>query len=171
MLAIYATRTRRDGRSGRRGGRGRSDDRRRRPRRGDGVDMTVRHRFECVHCGHRIHVSGADSEAARQAARERGAEHVNEAHQQLLVRSPGWPDELAPGDVLTGDAAYGSLRGWLGPADDLLVCADCGYRFDGEGGDADRAPVGERGLVCERCHDRRLRDDDPVGDAIDDFLR
>ncbi|UPV73289.1 hypothetical protein M0R89_12115 [Halorussus limi] len=131
----------------------------------------VQHRFECVHCGYRIRVTGEDCEAARQDARERGAAHVNEMHEDRLARDPDWPDELAPDDLLADDAAFGSLRGWLGPADDLLVCADCGYYF-GHEGDDDRAPVGEQGLVCEACYARRVRDrDDSMADAIDDFFR
>jgi transcription elongation factor Elf1 len=133
--------------------------------------MTVRHRFECVHCGHRIRATGENSAAARQNARERGATHINESHAERLVLDPSWSDRLAPDDLLTGDAAFGSLRGWLGPADDLLVCDDCGYYFGHECDDG-RAPVGEQGLVCENCYDRRVRDhDDSVVEAIDDFFR
>ena len=134
--------------------------------------MTVEHRFECVHCGHRIRATGEDCEAARQDARERGAVHVTEAHADRLARDPDWPDDLSPDDLLTGDAAYGSLRGFLGPADDLLVCDDCGYYFGHESADEDRSPVGQEGLVCETCYERRVRDhDDSVSDAIDDFFR
>lgn len=131
----------------------------------------VQHRFECVHCGHRVHATGPDSEAARQAAREQGAAHVNEAHADRLAESVHWPDELAPDDLLSDDAAYGSLRGWLAPADDLLVCGDCGYYFGCED-DADRRPVGEAGLVCTACYARRVdSQEDSVGDAIEDFVQ
>lgn len=134
--------------------------------------MTVQHRFECVHCGHRIHATGSDSEAARQHAREQGADHVNEAHADRLRESVHWPDELALDDLLTGEAAYGPLRGWLAPADDLLVCRDCGYYFGNEDDDTDRKPVGEAGLLCTTCYARRVETDgDPVGDAIEDFVR
>lgn len=127
------------------------------------------HRFECVHCGHRVHVTGEDSDAARRAAREQGAAHVNDAHADRLEELVHLPDELAPDDLLTGEAAYGSLRGWFAPADDLLVCADCGYFF---GEDADREPVGDAGLVCTACYERRVEGDgDPVAKAIDDFVR
>ena len=132
----------------------------------------VQHRFECVHCGYRIRGTGEDCETARQAARQKGVSHINEAHKDRLVRNSDCPDELAPDDLLSDEAAYGSLRGWLGPADELLVCDDCGYYFGHERDDGDRAPVGEHGLVCETCYDRRVRNhDDLVTDAIDDFLR
>lgn len=152
--------------------------------------MRAQHRFECVHCGHRVHATGPDSEAARQAAREQGAAHVNDAHADRLAESVHWPDELAPDDLLSGEAAYGSLRGWLVPADDLLVCGDCGYYFgrededenrdgDGDGdedededGDATRRPVGDAGLVCTACYARRVEDhEDSVSEAIDEFVR
>lgn len=129
----------------------------------------VQHRFECVHCGHRVYATGEDSDAARQAAREEGAAHVNDAHADHLERSVQWPDELAPEDLLADEAAYGSLAGWLAPVDDLLVCADCGYYF---GHEADREPVGDAGLVCSACYDRRAKArDDAVAEAIDDFFR
>ncbi|WP_115862745.1 hypothetical protein [Halorussus litoreus] len=58
------------------------------------------------------------------------------------------------------------------PADDLLVCADCGYYFGPEESDSDRAPVGEEGLVCTACHERRVDDrDESVAEAIEEFLR
>jgi DNA-directed RNA polymerase subunit RPC12/RpoP len=132
----------------------------------------VQHRFECVHCGHRVHATGSDSEAARQHARKQGAVHVNEAHADRLAESVHWPDELAPDDLLADDAAYGSLRGWLAPADDLLVCGDCGYYFGREDEDSDRRPVGDAGLVCTACYARRVETrEDSVSDAIEDFVR
>ncbi|WP_276300436.1 hypothetical protein [Halorussus lipolyticus] len=134
--------------------------------------MTVQHRFECVHCDHRIHATGEDSEQARQVARKRGASHVNEAHADSLVRSDRWPDELTRDDLLTGEAAYRALRGWLAPADDLLVCADCGYYFGRDDANPDRDPVGEAGLVCTVCYERRVeKRDDSVAEAIEDFVR
>jgi hypothetical protein len=134
--------------------------------------MTVQHRFECVHCDHRIHATGDDSERARQVAREEGATHVNEEHADVLVRSDRWPDELAPDDLLRGEAAYRALRGWLAPADDLLVCADCGYYFGRDDANPDRDPVGEAGLVCTVCYERRVEErDDSVAEAIEDFVR
>lgn len=131
--------------------------------------MMVEHRFECVHCGYRVHATGEDSDAARRAAREEGAAHVNDAHWDRLERSADWPDELAPEDLLADEAAYGPLVGWLVPADDLLVCADCGYYF---GREDDREPVGDAGLVCSACHARR-RDarEDAVAEAIEEFFR
>jgi DNA-directed RNA polymerase subunit RPC12/RpoP len=132
----------------------------------------IEHRFECVHCGHRVHATGADSATARQSAREQGADHVNDAHADRLAESVHLPDELAPDDLLSGEAAYGSLRGWLAPADDLLVCADCGYFFGDEDADADRAPVGDAGLVCTTCHERRVEEREvSVAKAIEDFVR
>lgn len=134
--------------------------------------MMVQHRFICAHCDHRIHTTGNDSEQARQVARQRGASHINEAHVDCLVRSDRWPDELAPDDLLTDETAYRSLRGWLAPADDLLVCADCGYYFGRDDSDPDRAPVGEAGLVCTPCYERRVEErDDSVAEAIEDFVR
>ena len=134
--------------------------------------MTVQHRFECVYCDHRVHATGEDSEEARRVARERGASHVNEAHADRLVRSNRWPDELVPEDLLTDRTAYRSLRGWLAPADDLLVCADCGYYFGRDDSNPDRAPVGEAGLVCTACYERRVEErDDSVARAIEDFVR
>ncbi|MFC4449239.1 hypothetical protein [Halorussus aquaticus] len=132
--------------------------------------MMVEHRFECVHCDHRVHATGEDSDAARQRARERGADHVNDDHADRLARSVHWPDELPAEELLTGEAAYGSLRGWLVPADDLLVCADCGYYFGRE--TPERAPVGDAGLVCTVCYQRRVENrQNSVTDAIEDFLR
>lgn len=134
--------------------------------------MPVQHRFECVACGHRIRATGEDSETARQRARERGATHVNDAHADRLANSTRWPDRLAPGDLLSGDATYGALHGWLAPADDLLVCADCGYYFGRAESADDRTPVGEAGLVCSTCYERRVDDRvDSVARAIDSFLR
>jgi hypothetical protein len=134
--------------------------------------VTVRYRFECVYWDHRVHATSDDSEQARRVARERGAAHVNETHLDRLVRSDRWPDELAPDDVLTGQTEYRSLRGWLAPADELLVCADCGYYFGREESDPDRAPVGEAGLVCTTCYERRVEErDDSVAEAIEDFVR
>lgn len=133
--------------------------------------MAVEHRFECTRCGHRIRGTGPDSDAARRRARERGAAHANEAHADRLAASQRWPDELAPGDLLAGEAAYGGLRGWLAPADDLLVCADCGYHFGRAGAPDDRAPVGEAGLVCSACYERRTGDPEAVADAIEAFVR
>lgn len=134
--------------------------------------MTVQHRFECVQCGHRIHVTGEDSAAARQTAREEGAAHVNDAHADRLADATRWPDELAPDDLLVDEATFGSLRGWIAPADDLLVCADCGYYFGPEEKDAGREPVGEAGLICTACYERRVENrDDSVADAIEDFFR
>ncbi|MFC7080867.1 hypothetical protein [Halorussus caseinilyticus] len=128
------------------------------------------HRFECVHCDHRVHATGENSAAARRHARERGATHVNENHADRLARSAHWPDELAPDDLLSGEAAYGSLRGWLVPVDELLVCADCGYYFGRD--DPERTPVGDSGLVCTTCYERRVENrHDSVADAIADFLR
>ncbi|WP_435179716.1 hypothetical protein [Halorussus sp. AFM4] len=132
--------------------------------------MTVEHRFECRHCDRRIRATGPDSAAARRRARERGADHVNEAHADRLARSRRWPDALAPGDLLEGRAAYGGLRGWLAPADDLLVCADCGYYFGRD--DPGRRPVGDAALVCGVCRERRIAErDEAVARAIADFLR
>jgi DNA-directed RNA polymerase subunit RPC12/RpoP len=134
--------------------------------------MTVQHRFECVHCGHPIRATGPDSEAARQAAREQGAAHVNDAHVDRLAESVHWPDELAPDDLLSDDAAYGALRGWLAPADELLICGDCGYYFGREDEQADRQPVGDAGLVCTACYARRVeRHRDSVSGAIEEFVR
>lgn len=134
--------------------------------------MSVQHRFECVTCGHRIHATGPDGDAARETARERGAAHVNDAHVDRLVDSTRWPDELAPGDLLSGEAAYGSLHGWLVPADDLLVCADCGYYFGSAEAPDERTPVGEAGLVCAACYERRVDDHaDSLERAIDAFFR
>lgn len=134
--------------------------------------MTVEHRFECALCDHRVHATGADSATARQAAREQGADHLADAHADRLSATPRWPDDPAPEDLLSGESAYGSLRGLLVPADDLLVCADCGYRFAPEEGNAEREPVGERGLVCRRCYDRRVGErDDAVAEAIAEFVR
>jgi hypothetical protein len=131
----------------------------------------VQHRFECVHCGHRIHATDSDSEAARQSAREQGAAHVNEAHADRLAESVHWPDGLAPEDLLSDAAAYGSLRGWLAPTDDLLVCRDCAYYF-GRDDETDRQPVGDAGLVCSACYARRVEDhENSVSDAIEDFVR
>lgn len=131
--------------------------------------MMVEHRFECTHCGFRVHATGEDSETARREARAEGAAHVNDAHADRLERSARWPDELAPDDLLTDETAYGSLTGWLVPADDLLVCADCGYYF---GHEADREPVGNAGLVCSTCHARRAEArNDAVAEAIEEFLR
>lgn len=134
--------------------------------------MTVQHRFECVHCGHRIHATGPDSDAARRAAREQGAAHVNDAHADLLADATEWPDELAPEDLLAGEAAYGALKGWLAPVDDLLVCADCGYYFDETDSEPGREPLGDDGLVCTECYDRRIESrDDSVAEAIERFMR
>jgi DNA-directed RNA polymerase subunit RPC12/RpoP len=129
----------------------------------------VEHRFECVHCGFRVHAAGEDSETARQAAREEGAAHANDAHTDRLEQSARWPDRLAPEDLLTDETAYRALTGWLVPVDDLLVCADCGYYF---GHEADRDPVGDAGLVCSTCYDRRTEArDDAVAEAIEEFFR
>lgn len=134
--------------------------------------MTVEHRFECAHCNHRIHATGDDSEQARSVARERGASHVNEAHTDRLVQSSRWPDELVSADLLTDETAYRSLRGWLTPADDLLVCGDCGYYFGPDDSDPDRTPVGEAGLVCATCYERRVeKRNDSIAEAIEDFVR
>lgn len=134
--------------------------------------MTVEHRFACVECGERVRGTGADSAVARQRARERGASHINEVHSGALADSTEWPDELAPDDLLTGAAAYGSLHGWLVPEDHLLVCADCGYHFGNSEDDAGRSPVGDAGLVCERCHERCATDrEDRLAEAIEEFLR
>ncbi|USZ69057.1 hypothetical protein NGM10_04800 [Halorussus salilacus] len=134
--------------------------------------MPVQHRFECVTCGHRIRTTGEDSETARQHARERGAAHVNDAHADRLADSTRWPDELASDDLLVGEAAYGGLHGWLAPVDDLLVCADCGYYFGRPESPDDRRPVGEAGLVCLACHDRRVDDrSDSIERATDAFFR
>lgn len=132
----------------------------------------VQHRFECIHCGHRIHATGEDSEAARQAAREEGAAHINEAHAQYLAESAHLPDELTPDQFLSEESAYGALRGWLAPADHLLVCADCGYFFGREDAKTEREPVGESGLVCTACYERRVENhEQSVSDAIEDFVR
>ncbi|WP_137283433.1 hypothetical protein [Halorussus salinisoli] len=130
----------------------------------------VEHRFECVHCDYRVHATGEDSAAARQSAREQAVDHVNAVHADRLVRSTHWPDELTPAELLAGEAAYGSLRGWLVPADELLVCADCGYYFGRD--DSERAPVGDAGLVCTACYERRVeKRDDSMADVIEDFVR
>ncbi|WP_135828748.1 hypothetical protein [Halorussus halobius] len=134
--------------------------------------MTVEHRFECALCGHRIHGRGEDSEAARQRVREAGGTHLANAHADRLASTPRWPDDPAPDDLLSGETAYGSLRGLLVPADDLLVCADCGYSFAPERSDPDRTPVGEPGLVCSECYERRVdRREESVADAIEAFVR
>lgn len=136
------------------------------------VRVTVEHRFECVLCECRIHGTGEDNEAARQAACEDGADHLTNAHADRLAATSRWPDDLGPSDLLSGEAEYGSLRGLLVPADDLLVCADCGYYFGPEESDPDRAPVGEGGLVCTTCYERRVEERDQlVADAIEDFVR
>lgn len=134
--------------------------------------MTVEHRFECVRCGEHVRGKGPDSDVARQRARERGAAHVNEAHEERLAKSTNWPDELASDDLLTGEAAYGSLHGCLVPEDHLLVCADCGYYFGAPEDDPERPPVGEAGLVCEPCHERRVDErEGRIADAIEKFTR
>jgi len=134
--------------------------------------MTVEHRFECGLCGHRVRGTGPDSEAARQRARETGADHLADAHSDRLTGAPEWPDDPEPDDLLVGEAAYGSLRGLLAPADDLLVCADCGYYFGPEEGDPDREPVGDAGLVCTACYERRVDDRaQSVVEAIEAFVR
>lgn len=133
--------------------------------------MTVEHRFQCVLCDHRVHATGRDSALARQDAREEAADHLADAHADRLTAMPQWSDEPNPEDLLSGEAAYGSLRGLLVPADDLLVCGDCGYYF-GPDEDPDRTPVGEQGLVCRTCYDRRVGErDDSVADAIEEFVR
>lgn len=132
--------------------------------------MTVEHRFACELCGHRLGGTGEDSEQARQRAREAGAAHLADAHADRLAASPEWPDDPNPDDLLVGEAAYGSVRGLLAPVDDLLVCADCGYYFGPEEADPDREPVGESGLVCSACYERRVDGELSVGDAIDEFL-
>lgn len=130
----------------------------------------VEHRFECVHCDHRVHATGEDSGTARQTARERGVTHLNDAHADRLADAVRWPDELAADHLLSGESAYGSLRGWLVPADDLLVCADCGYYFGSE--DDGREPVGDAGLICTACYERRIEDcEDSVKTAIENFMR
>jgi len=134
--------------------------------------MTVEHRFECVLCEHRVRGTGEDSESAREDAREAGAAHLGDAHGDRLAATPQWPDDPAPEDLLSGDTAYRSVQGLLVPADELLVCADCGYYFGPEEGEADRAPVGEAGLVCTACHERRVDDrDESVAEAIEEFVR
>lgn len=133
--------------------------------------MTVEHRFECVLCGHRVHATGEDSATARQNACKEASDHLVDAHADRLAAMPQWPDAPSPEDLLSGEAAYGPLRGLLVPADDLLVCGDCGYYF-GPSEDPDRTPVGEQGLVCRTCYDRRVGErDDSVADAIEEFVR
>ncbi|MFC4549941.1 MULTISPECIES: hypothetical protein [Halorussus] len=134
--------------------------------------MTDEYRFECVECGAVIRAAGADPETARRRARERGADHVNDAHADRLAEAADRPDELAPDDLLTGAAAYGSMHGWLAPEDHLLVCADCGYYFGDPEIDERREPVGDGGLICAACYDRRVHDRvEAVTRAVDDFLR
>lgn len=134
--------------------------------------MTVEHRFECSICGHRIHGTGADSDFARQEVCEDGADHFEDAHADRLATTPRWPDNPGPDDLLSDEAEYGSLRGLLVPADELLVCADCGYYFGPEESDPERTPVGEGGLVCTTCYERRIEErDQSVADAIEDFVR
>lgn len=134
--------------------------------------MTVEHRFECVLCGHRVHGTGEESETARQHVREAGSTHLTEAHADRLASTPQWPDDPEPSDLLSGETAYGSLRGLLVPADDLLVCGDCGYYFGPADADPDRTPVGDAGLVCSVCYDRRVDDrEEQLTEAITEFVK
>lgn len=130
--------------------------------------MTAQHRFACVACDHRVYASAPDSETARQRARERGAAHVNRAHADRLARSPSWPDRLSPADLLTGEATFNGLHGWLRPVADSAVCPRCGYCADG-GGDPECTAAE---CACPACRAASSRDRDRLlADSIAAFVR
>lgn len=130
--------------------------------------MTAQHRFTCVVCDHRVYASAPNSETARQRARERGAAHVNRSHADRLARSTVWPDRLAPADLLTGEATFGALHGWLRPVEESAVCPRCGYFGDDAG---DRVRTG-RERSCSACRTLPSQDRDRLlADAIAAFVR